>query len=145
MVFESQDPQRQPYYSQLERQSFAKDRSLESLSNIHIWLAPFPDAPVGAAFLMKRYSTPAQDSGLQIITCQVGQIAIQFLAWKRLRTFVNPTNLDAAPIDFGKLATSEWPKVTVQIWPRPAWMRLWPPYRYLSAKGFESLTKRFGY
>ena len=135
MVFESQVSERQHYYTQQEREAFAKDRSLEYLSNIHVWLAPFPGAHLGAAFFMQTHSAPAKNSGLQVITCHVGQIAIQFVAWKRFGASVSEF------ID--KLAATEWPQSTVQIWPCPAGELLWPPYLSLSPAGFQSLANRF--
>jgi hypothetical protein len=86
---------------------------------------------------------PAKDAGRQLVTCQIGQIAIQLVAWKRFETITNPP--DESPIQFDKLAATEWPQAVIQIWPHPAGSVQWPPDLYLSPLGFKNLSNRFAF
>ncbi len=65
MVLETQYPERNRYYTQSEREAFARNRSLDAVSNLHIWLADFPDAPAGAAVNMEPIANLAKDAGRQ--------------------------------------------------------------------------------
>jgi hypothetical protein len=143
MVFETQYPERNRYYTQPEREAFARTRSLDSVANVHVWLADFPGAPVGAAVNMEPIANPAKDAGRQLVTCHVGQIVIQLVAWKRFETMTTPP--DKSPIQFDKLAATEWPQCAIQIWPRPARRLRWPPDLYLSPVGFKNLSNRFAF
>jgi hypothetical protein len=143
MVFETQYPEQNRYYTQSEREAFARNRSLDAVSNLHVWLADFPGAPVGAAFYMEPVIKPANDSGRQLATCHVGRVALQLVAWKRFETMTTPP--DKSPIQFDKLAATEWPQCAIQIWPSRARRLRWPPDLYLSPVGFKNLSNRFAF
>jgi hypothetical protein len=131
MVWDSQNAEADRYYSPQERERFAQTRSLKSLSHVHVWLATCPNADFGAEAFVRIHSQPAKLSGLQAFTCRIGDIALQFVAWKRLGPA--PFNLPAL--------NRAWSGAAPQIWPNPVNLP-WPPDFHLDRRGLESFVNR---
>jgi hypothetical protein len=138
MVFESLGHQRQPYYTQAERDAIRLGES--PLGKNSVWAGRCVEFNGFYAKASDLFDNP--DSSLQrargyVTTLGLGSVALQVLSVRPTQESAAPTRITISPRD------GPWNFVGDEIWPREGTVIWAPTQALLGEVGLEALARRF--